>query len=234
MRGWGAVACAGIAGCLAIGTLVATPTSAATVTVVMTGTLTRVSGPSGVTDGSLQVGAPFALTMTFSDAVSDLDPDGSLGDFRVPALSSSYVVSTGNYVFSANGDLAISIEDDNAFGEDVLAWFVDDFAVFGALPTGVGPGAVTFSSVQLTDSTATAHSSDRLTDLAWDRAAYGPDNFAFWLAVQLAGPGIGPQQGIELLGTIEALSVVPEPNRLLLVAAGLAWIGLSLRRKRSC
>jgi hypothetical protein len=208
--------------------------SAATVTVVMTGQLTIVDDSNSVTDGSLSVGVPYTLTMVYDDSSPDLENDpllAGLGNYLIPAADSSYTITVGSYTFDSGNPLNISLLDGfYAPSEDALIWYADGFASTGPLDPGVTFGTFGYSNPSLYDYSGTALTSDRLTDANWNRAAYAADNQAFYHFVEVLDPSTSVRDYVELIGSIDSISVVPEPAALPLVGSVLAAL-FGLRRR---
>jgi hypothetical protein len=143
-----------------------------------------------------------------------------------PAGSSDFTLDTGNFSFVPGSDLVIAIENDNGFGEDQIFLFAEDYSGTGPFAAGTGIGGTAFANPLLTDTTATALSTDDLTGVVWTIGSYDLTNFYFFAGVTGAGAG----QFIELDGTITGLAVLPEPSALLLGLIGA--LGLAAARLR--
>jgi hypothetical protein len=218
-----------VACCALLNASAAREARATTVTVVMTGDLTAVVDSNSATDGSLVAGLPFALTVTYDDAIPDSDPDPLFGTFLIPAARSSYSIVVGNYQFDSGSLLNIGLLDGYFDpSEDTLSWFADHFVSSGALDPGVSFGSFGYSNSALNDFNGSALSSDRLVGLVWDRSRYASDNEAFYLFLEILDPRTAGQDFLELTGTIEFMAV-PEPAGCALVA--IACAGLLLRRR---
>jgi hypothetical protein len=207
------------------------PASAATVTVVMTGELTAVDDSNDVTDGSLVIGVPYVLTMTYDDNASDRDPDSTFGDYVVVGSASSLLITVGNYAFDAGGDLVLGVLD-GFYGpsEDTVGWFVDQFSSVGILDPGVTWAPFGYLNSALNDYAGDALDSDSLLTVNWSRGAYEDDDSAFYLFLEVLDPRTAGQDYIELRGTIDDIvTTVPEadPSWLLALTASLG-----LYRKR--
>jgi hypothetical protein len=202
----------------------ASPALATSVTVQISGTWDSVIDNASVLDGSVTVGGSFTATLVYDDAASDLNADPGIGEYDIPAGSSDLSLSTGNYSFTPGSGLGIAIDDDNAFGEDVVFLFAESYVTSGPLPLGVSTGGTSFANPTLTDTSGTAHGSDDLTALPWSTTSYDLMSFYFFTGVL----GAGANKKIELQGTITGLAVLPEPSTLMLVGLGLAGL-LSVR-----
>jgi hypothetical protein len=213
-------------GALALG---ATSAAGAPVTVVMTGQITILSDASQLLiDGSVKVGTPYTLTMTYDDSVPDVQgSDPNLGEYNSPAGQSAYTISVGAYTFSSTSLLQLVVIDDDPTQflgvPDALVWFIQDFTISGTLNPAVTLGPTRYSNPSLTNASGLAHSDDLLTNLAWDRAAYDPGNSAFNFSTSLIDPRTSTTRDfMEMFGTIDTITVViPEPATLVLLAAGL-------------
>jgi hypothetical protein len=205
----------------------AAPASATPVTVVLNGEWTQVTDNANVTDGSITVGGSFSVTLTFDDSAADQDPDPSFGGYIFPATTSALSMTTGSYTFNLNsGEEIIFGIDDNSSGQDDFGWFAENFTTNGPLPVGVTTG-YGYMNPFILDSTETAHSSDVLTDLAWDVTAYDFPGMYFLIAVE----GAGSNKLIELIGDFTQFSVVPEPSMFTLMGFGLAAAYRGTRRR---
>lgn len=218
----------GFAALLGVGT--AERAAASTITVVMSGQLTSVVDSNSVTDGTLVVGASYALTMAYDDSVGDADVDPLLGTYLIPAAAASYSITVGGYQFSSNSILNVGLLD-GFFdpSEDTLSWFADQFTATGVFDPGVSLGTAGYSNTALYDLTGTALASDELTAVVWDRALYEPDDSAFYLLLEIVDPRTAGQDFIELRGTITTMAVVPEPGGGGLLALGA--LAIALRRR---
>jgi hypothetical protein len=193
----------------------AAPASATTVTVEITGTWDTVTDTAGVTDGSIFVGGSFTATLVYDDSIADSIPDPTMGGYDIPAGSSDLSFITGSYSFVPGSGVGIAI-DDGVSGQDAVFLFAETYTSTGPYPGGVSTGGTTFANPSLIDSSATAHTSDALTDLTWTLSDYNLANFYFFTEVLGAGAG----EFLELDGTITGLTVLPEPSSLILVVVG--------------
>jgi hypothetical protein len=121
--------------------------------------------------------------------------------------------------------VGIALENDNAFSEDQIFLFAETYSATGPFTSGTGIGGTTFANPTLTDTSATALSSDDLTGVPWTIGSYDLTNFYFFAEVTGADPG----EFIELSGTITGLAVLPEPSTILLGLTGVLALALRLR-----
>ena len=88
---------------LALGVVASTaipiPSLAASRTFRIAGTITEVSDPNHVFDGSIQPSSHFTGTYTFDTAVSDSQPDPRQGRYEQTASGTGLHLEVGNYVF---------------------------------------------------------------------------------------------------------------------------------------
>lgn len=207
---------------LSFAALAAAPAAHATpVTVQISGTWFATDDSAGVLDGSAGVGDSFVVTLVYDDAVTDADPTIGFGLYTTPAASSDLSIATGSYTFTPGSSVIVSVENDNAFGEDWIYLDASNYTLAGPLSAGVGTGATAYSLITLTDYSATAHGSEALVGLNWDLADY--DDTFVYLFVEITGQG--PLQYVEFMGTIDQISVLPEPSVLLL--GGFALVALA-------
>jgi hypothetical protein len=204
--------------------------SASTITVVMTGQITSAIDSNAVTDGSLAVGVPYTLAMTYDDSIGDADSDPLSGTYLIPAATASYSITVGNYQFSSNSILNVGLLD-GFFdpSEDTLSWFADQFTATGVFDPGVSLGSAGYSNTALYDFAGTALASDEITAIVWDRSLYEADDAALYLLLEVLDPRTVGQDFIELQGTIATMAVLPEPAAIVLLAVGA--IGVALRRR---
>ena len=212
--------------------LTATNVSATTVTVVISGRVAILNDASDLLmDGSVRVGTPYTLTMSYDDSIPDLQSsDPNMGQFVAGAGLASYVIEVGNYTFTATGPLEIGVINDDPLQQlqvpDALGWFVQGFDLAGTLNPAVALGSTRFSNPFLLDSTGFAHSSDALTGVKWDLAAYDSAATAFNFSTSLIDPRTTTTRDfMEFFASIEQIAVVPEAgSTLLLVAAALSFM----------
>jgi hypothetical protein len=213
---------------LAFVAFAAGPSYATSVTVLLSGEWYAVTDNASVTDGSITTGDTFTVTLTYDDATADINPDPTLGDYLLPAATSSLALTTGSYTFTllASEGIIFSVGD-SYFGQDDFGWFAENFTTSGPLPGGVSTG-YGYMNPLVFDITETAHSSDALTGLPWSVADYYSPNqgMNFLIAVN----GAGPNKYIELSGDFTQFSVLPEPSALIL--AGLGCATVLVRRRR--
>jgi hypothetical protein len=203
----------------------ATPALATSVTVQISGTWSSVTDSAGVLDGSVTVGGSFTATLVYDDATLDSDPSVEFGGYDVPAMTSDLSVVTGNYSFSPGSGVGIGVENDNAFGEDWIFLFAENYVGTGPFPVGVGTGATAYANPTLVDFSASAHGSDALVGLNWNLGNY--DDASFYLFVEITGQG--PLEFLEFQGTITDIQVLPEPSMLCLTALALAALAAHRR-----
>src|SRR5688572_30049609 len=191
---------------LALATLAAAPAAHATsVTVLLSGEWFQVTDNANATGGSIAVGIPFTVTLTYDDGASDLNADPTIGDYVLPGATSSLTLATGGFAFTlgATEDILFGVGD-GLIGQDDFLWFAENFSTSGPLPVGVTTG-YGFMSPQVADSTATAHDSDDLTGLPWDISAYNSPNFGMYFLIavctsQTPCTSSGGQSFIKLFG----------------------------------
>jgi hypothetical protein len=212
---------------LTLAALAVPPAAHATsVTVQLIGEWFQMTDNGGVTDGSIDVGGSFTVTLTFDDATPDGDPDPSSGLYLLPAATTDLTLSTGNYVFGLPPSEGVEFGIGDGFsGVDDFGFFAENFSTSGPLPGGVSTG-YGYMNPFVEDSTATAHSSDDLTALPWDISAYDSQSLYFLIAVN----GAGANKFIELMGTFTHFAVLPEPSAVLLLAAAGAVAASRARR----
>jgi len=209
---------------LAFVALATAPAAYATsVTVQISGTWHAIADTASVLDGSAGVGDSFTATLVYDDAVGDTDPTIGFGLYVTPAASSDLTISTGNYSFAPASSVNVGVENDNVFGEDWIYLDASSYGVAGPLPASVGTGATAYSLITLTDYSAAAHGSEALLGLNWDLADYD-DSFVY-LFVQITG--FPTPQYVEFMGTIDQISLLPEPS--LFVLAGFACCLATMR-----
>lgn len=212
---------------LALVALVAAPAAHATsVTVEITGTWFATDDTASVLDGSAGTGDSFVVTLVYDDAVADADPASDLGAYFTPAASSDLSIVTGNYTFTPGSAVGIGVENDNDFDEDWTLVDASGYTATGPLPGGVGTGPTAYATITLTDFSGAAHGSDDLVGLNWSLGAYDVADVYLFVGIT----GAGPLQFIEFQGTIDQISVLPEPS--LLALAGLAFGVMTLAARR--
>ena len=220
---------------VALALAAATPALATPVTVQISGTWNSVIDtgcdlptPACVLDASAQAGDTFTATLVYDDSVGDLDGTSGFGAYLTEGAPWDLTIVAGNFTFTPGSDVidvGIGVENDNAFGEDLILLNGEDYVGSGPFPTGVGTGATAYALPTLTDTSATAHSSDALVGLNWNLADY--DDASFYLFVEITGQGLG--EFIEFQGTITDIQVLPEPSTLCLTA--LALVALASQRR---
>jgi hypothetical protein len=215
---------------LTLAALAVPPAAHATsVTVQLIGEWFQVTDNANVTGGSIAVGVPFTVTLTFDDATPDSNGgDPTLGDYVFLGATSSLMIHTGGFTFTLGAAENIIFSVGNGFiGQDDFTWFAQNFTTSGPLPIGITTGASN-SSASVVDSSATAHTSDDLTGLPWLVSAYDSPNQGMYFLTQVLGAG--PNKRIELFGEFTGFQVLPEPSALLL--AILAVVPLLRRQRR--
>jgi hypothetical protein len=213
---------------LTLATFAAPPVAHATsVTVQLSGEWFQVTDNGGVTDGSIDVGGSFTVTLTFDDATPDGDASAATGFYLLPGASTDLTLSTGNYSFTLLASESVELViDNNVSSQDALILFAENFVTTGPLPGGVATG-YGYTNPFIVDSTETAHSSDDLTDLPWSASVYdSPNNGMYFL---IAVNGAGPNKFIELMGDFTSFTVLPEPTGLLLLGMAVA---IAIRARR--
>jgi hypothetical protein len=209
---------------LAFAALAAAPVHATSVTVLMSGTWFNVIDNANVSGGSIAVGTPFTVTLTYDDAVADSNADPTIGDYVIPGASAALALATGGFTFSlvSTESLLLGVGNNTLAGEDDLLYFAQNFTTSGPLPGGITTGLAN-SSMLLVDSSQTAHSSDSLTGIPWSVAAYDSPNQGMYFLIQVLGAGANKK--IELFGEFTSFAVLPEPSLLaVLVLASLPGI----------
>jgi hypothetical protein len=187
-----------------------------------------VTDNAGVSGGSIAVGAPFTVTLTYDDATPDSNGgDSTLGDYVFSAASSALMLETGGFTFTLAPSQSIIFSIGDGFlGQDDFTWFAQNFTTSGSLPVGITTGASN-SSASVVDSSATAHTSDALTDLPWSVGDYDSPNQGMYFLIQVLGAG--PNKKIELFGEFTQFKVLPEPSLMLLAAVLAAALGSTRR-----
>lgn len=220
-----ALVCGGLLGLCA-----AQAASAATVTVVMTGTWSSVRDtacPAAcVLDGSIVQGGAFTATFVYDDQVPDSDPFVGMGSYVMNGSVGTLTFTTGNYSFIDQGRAVADnglVTEDGVNGFDTMGLYFDGFQISGPLPSGVGLDPRSYANPTFIDYTSKALGSDRLTDVPWDVSLWDT-NFYF------LGRFVPGGSDIELDGVITGLTVsVPEAGAgWLLGGAGIAF---ALRRR---
>jgi len=203
------------------------PARAVPVTIQITGSWDSVTDTAGVLDGSITVGGSWTATLVYDDSVSDVTPSSANGLYPIPAAAFDLTFTSGSYSFSLgaseNGEIAI---ENGVGGFDALYLYAENFLLSGPVAPGISLG-FGYVNPTLSDSTETAHTSDALTDLAWNLGSYDTTDFYFFAEVLGAGAG----QYIELDGPITGLSIIPEPTTALLHGLGLAALSALARRR---
>ena len=206
------------------GLCAAQATSAATVTVTMTGTWSSVADtacPAAcVLDGSITVGSGFTATFSYDDQIPDGDPLVGVGSYLMNGSAGTLSFTTGNYSFIDQGVISNGLViEDGVNGYDAVGLYFDRFLISGSLPSGVALAPLAYANPTFDDFTKSALSSDRLTDVPWDVSLWNTKFYFF-------GPvtNRGTKDYIEFDGVISGLTVsVPEAGAgWLLGAAGIA------------
>jgi hypothetical protein len=206
---------------LALTAFAAAPAAHATsVTVQLSGEWFQVTDNANVSGGSIAVGVPFTVTLTYDDSAADSNSDPTLGDYLLPGATSSLLLETGGFTFTlgASQNIIFSVGD-GYIGQDDFVWFGENFSTSGPLPAGITTG-YGYMSPNVADSTATAHASDDLTNLPWDVSAYNSPNLGMYFLIAVNGAGAG--KFIELFGDFTGFTVLPEPTSVLVLLVVLA------------
>jgi hypothetical protein len=198
---------------------------AASIGLRLTGTIDE-TYIGGLSEGLVAVGTPFSLSVTFDDAVSDEEPDPSMGRYPGSPPPWSIVLEVGGYTLSTESSYYFRVHN-NALDEvydHVNVWTNSSTnSVVGPLSTPTPPED-NFLEFYLFDTDGAALQSDALTSVPW--------NLSFWPDSRV---DFGFQDTFPTTwffggsGPIESLTVVPEPSAALLCGLGLA--GLVARRR---
>src|SRR5262245_34690343 len=117
------------------------PAYATSVTVQMTGEWFQVIDNANVTAGSIAVGVPFTVTLTFDDATPDDNSDPTIGDYILEGASSSLVIETGGFTFTLQPTENIIFSVGDGFmDQDDFTYFAQNFTTSGPLPGGITTG----------------------------------------------------------------------------------------------
>lgn len=185
--------------------------SATPVTILLNGTWDYVDDTGGVVAGAVSLGTPYTANFTYDDAASDQNPVPGEGNYDVGALPFSFTLSTGGLAFSwVSG----------GFAEIDLINGVDDSLSVDARGLSGGPGlppiGFSYLLASFDDSTGSALSSATLVGLAWDLSDWNSRDMALFFDVD-DGDLL---TYVDLGGTVDGLTVVPEPGSLALLAGG--------------
>jgi len=212
----------------------ATAVDASTVIVDFTASVTTVTDPTSVTDGSIAVGTEMTGHMSYDDSAT---PTGGFvipgvetrSDYSIAAPPASLTASAGHYSFAVVPTLKISIFDLVPGAPHNGDTFESDVS------SGVATGPIqgdpsVFFQLFLVDSTDNALHSSSLADVPFELSLY--DTAEFNLSFPNSGGVSTPQTRIE--ATIDSLhATVPEPESIaLLGVVGLA-LCFSARVRRS-
>lgn len=209
---------------LALLAAVALPASAfaAPVTVVMTGTWDYIDDEGGVVAGDIGLGTAYTATLTYDDATPDSNPEAGEGNYVVSAPSFSFTLTSGGLTFAWNPGGFAEIDVINA-SVDTLT--VDARGLSGG--PGLPPIGFSYLFASFDDTTGTALSSASLVGLPWVLGDWNSRGMALFFDVA-DGSSL---TYVDLGGTVDSITVVPEPSALALAAAGASALALGRRRR---
>jgi len=213
-----------VLGSILLGVVWATGAGAATLTVAFRGTVDRVEDPLGLLANRIVPGTVFRGSYVFDRTVGDVDDAPTSGAYPVtgPLFSIAFADFRPATAEAAGEGSAIFVENTPVADRyRVVAESARGFAFPGNDPQ-VLPLPLAGVVLALSDPTGTAFDSDALPAGAPDLS-----RFRERLLTVASLPVPGSFQGFTILGTIDALSVVPEPpplpaSLLALLAGGTA------------
>jgi hypothetical protein len=181
----------------------------------------------GISEGLVDVGTRFSLSLTFDDAAPDVaicqpNCNDRLGAYNFVVPPWSLVLQMGDYTVSAD-EFWLFVSDNR--GGDSIEASVFATAVGGPLPTPSPPEDILVSFFLW--EAGLVLSSDALTGVPWDLGLWDESSVQFGL---IDNNDPAPYWWSYASGPIERLTIVPESSAALLIALGLG--GLAARRRR--
>jgi hypothetical protein len=209
--------------------MLCTPAHSATVTWVLPGVVTSVSGSATAAPFAVSVGDPFELALVLDLSVTDANADAHQGSFDQAMLSGSFSTSAGSIVWPIEHNAELSIRNDLFRSAENRT--VDEVAIAGQTLGEVGAPVIGASAL-LQNAAPGATSLGPLTSDALPLQPNPRDwtTRSFFFSYQPAGAGAS----FELTGELGqvAPSNVPLPASLwLLASAALLWVAVSAARR---